>query len=461
MASLVEHISIFLTKHELNNCQLVVAYSGGLDSTVLLHACSKLKNSFQISAIHINHQISQQSDAWALHCERQCEALNIPFKTQKVDIEQYRDKGLEAAAREARYRAFEELTSVYSDDVVILLAQHQDDQAETLLLQLLRGAGTKGLSSMPAVSSHENGQPRRARPFLDVSQQSLVEYAKAENLQWIEDESNLDETLNRNYLRHQIMPLLAKRFPSVNASFSRSAELCAQEHTVVNEYMALLATELIKSDGSLILSALSQQSIATQNAFVRYWLNYHDCSMPSSAVLSEITNMQNARQDATPEVELGDKVVYRYGGCLCVYSKTSLAKKDNAADQFFDGNSLNQGLSDNLKWHDITGTKLKLRLSDTTDTGLKISRATLTTKCKLHQSRPRKSLKQWSKEWGIPAQFRSKLRVVYRNETPIAVLDEDRVFVNYDTVINSEINQQDGKVRIAAEQYSVEFSLNQ
>ncbi|MDG6778000.1 tRNA lysidine(34) synthetase TilS [Thiomicrorhabdus sp. zzn3] len=229
--------------------RIIVAYSGGLDSSVLLHRlASEVAWKAKLLAIHIDHQLQAESTQWALHCDKQCQHLNVAFKSIKVEIQPQTRTGTEALARNARYNALHH--SLENGDL-LLTAHHQRDQAETFLLNLARGSGVKGLSAMPA-SKHirlpmqVQTKPQRAlhlRPFLSVPYADLVAYAQQHQLQWIEDPSNQDTNLRRNFIRHQVLPAFKQAWPHIERHIARSAH-----------YM---------SEAELLLKRMAQQQLKT------------------------------------------------------------------------------------------------------------------------------------------------------------------------------------------------------
>jgi tRNA(Ile)-lysidine synthase len=192
--------------------RIAVGLSGGVDSVVLLHL---LKRNYAVRALHVHHGLSPNADAWAQFCRRLCRQLQVPLTIRKVKVKKS-GQGLEAAAREARYRAF-----MKDKAEVIALAHNLDDQAETVLMNLLRGAGLRGASGMPE-RAHRDGK-LLLRPLLDVSRESIVAYARQHKLEWVEDESNLDESLTRNFVRRRLGPLIATRFPGWKNALARAA----------------------------------------------------------------------------------------------------------------------------------------------------------------------------------------------------------------------------------------------
>ncbi|MGI9321112.1 MAG: tRNA lysidine(34) synthetase TilS, partial [Thiogranum sp.] len=190
-----------------------VAFSGGVDSHVLLHLLAEARRQLpgSLAAVHVNHQIQQQSGDWEIHCRSVCEELRVPFHLLRVQGKARAGESPEAAARTARYRA---LADWLPTDAVLTTAQHRDDQAETLLLQLFRGSGPRGLAAMPENSAL--GRGRLLRPFLETSRQAIVSYARAHRLRWIEDPSNTDTRYDRNLLRQRIMPELQQQWPGLS-----------------------------------------------------------------------------------------------------------------------------------------------------------------------------------------------------------------------------------------------------
>ncbi len=313
----------------------LIAYSGGVDSHVLLHLCSQLKNSpsgFEqsFSAVYIDHGLSSNAKKWGFHCQHVCFELDIPLTIIEVDARPKNGQSPEASARTARYQAFSQLLD---KNECLLTAQHLDDQAETLLLQLLRGSGAKGLSAMPRVKPFARGL--LCRPILDYRKQDIINYARQHQLQWIEDESNKEERIDRNYLRHAVLPLLEKRWPAVQENFSKSAEILAESqmlldemaHTDIQSLFFINKHGVTEYDKLLLEPILSmlqpdQESLPAHkiashcrhhdsaclnlsrlNNLLRYWINLNNLPMPSKKILEQIVgSVIQAREDAMPVV---------------------------------------------------------------------------------------------------------------------------------------------------------------
>ncbi|KUM43882.1 tRNA lysidine(34) synthetase TilS [Pseudomonas sp. EpS/L25] len=257
-------------------CHWRVGFSGGLDSTVLLHLFARLREqglAGEVQAVHVHHGLQPAADAWVEHCGRVCAALDVPLVTRHVRTDKM--ASLERAAREARYAAFAEVLPIGG---CLLLGQHRDDQLETLLQRLVRGAGVKGLAGMPETRPLARG--RLWRPLLDEPRAALLAYAEAEGLHWIEDPSNADTQLDRNYLRHEIMPRLRNRWPGVDRVMARSARHLAEAEELLGELARLDLRQAQTGQRafawvplpSLMLAPLQALSDARQRNLLRTWL---------------------------------------------------------------------------------------------------------------------------------------------------------------------------------------------
>lgn len=298
-----------------------VAYSGGLDSHVLLHTLVSLREKFPIKlrAIHIHHGLSQNADAWFDHCKEVCDTLKIEWMGRRISAKAAVGESPEETARRFRYAAFIELLST---EDILLTAHHQNDQAETVLLQLLRGAGPKGLAAMPSIK--KLGTSQQARPLLDITRQELIAYATKHQLKWIEDESNANVSYSRNFIRHQIMPLLADRWSTVSKTLSRVAENCAE----AQELLELFAQDdLVAAQGSvpntLSVSYLKQLPPARGRLVLREWLRRQNLSAPSTKKMQQILkDMLFAGENKAPHVHWGKAELRRYRDDLYVRKYT-------------------------------------------------------------------------------------------------------------------------------------------
>lgn len=311
---------------------LVAGLSGGADSVVLLDCLQQAARvlKFRLAALHVNHQLSPHAARWAGFCRRLCRARGIPFKSVKVCVR--RGDGLEAAARAARYAAFHALDCDY-----VVLAHHRDDQVETFLLQLLRGAGLKGLAAMPLLRKAEGGrrqsdgkskgtvhpstsslQPSILRPLLDATRDEILAHARKRHLQWIEDESNADIYFLRNYLRHEVLPLIARRFPSYRSTVARAARHVAEAAEVLDEVAARDGAGCL-GDGTLAVAGLRRLPASRARNLLRYFLSARGLAMPAAGRLEEVVRqMLTAKPDARVAIEMDGATLRRYAGLIHV-----------------------------------------------------------------------------------------------------------------------------------------------
>jgi tRNA(Ile)-lysidine synthase len=294
-----------------------IAYSGGLDSHVLLHLAAELRQlepRHPIKAIHVHHGLHRDADAWANHCASTCEALGIELRIMRVDAQPGPGESPEESARIARYHA---LQTQLGDKDCLLLAQHRDDQAETLLLQLFRGAGVEGMAAMPEHAELNPGT--LARPLLGFSRDQLSDYAVANGLRWIEDDSNRDETFDRNFLRQRILPQLRSRWPGIQGNLARSAAHCAEAGLHLENLADQLLMGVIHDSRTNTLDVEALQGLARheQKLTVRRWITRSGFRRPATRILERILDESlTAARDRNPVVGWKEAEVRRYRTAL-------------------------------------------------------------------------------------------------------------------------------------------------
>lgn len=274
-----------LTRHRLGASRVAVALSGGRDSVALLHALALLRADFAIdlSALHVHHGLSPNADCWADFCARRCDELGIGFRCERVSVDRASGLGMEAAARAARYAAYAAL-----DVQWIALAHHRGDQAETVLHNLLRGAGQRGLSGMAGERTiAPAGGPRLVRPLLELPRVMIDEYVRRHALEWVEDESNLDSGYTRNRLRNEVMPVLASRFPGLEAALARTAGHAAETEGLLDA-LARIDLAATAPAGRLRLAPLRELSAPRACNLLRLVLREAGEAMPDTARLAEL-----------------------------------------------------------------------------------------------------------------------------------------------------------------------------
>jgi len=284
-------IKTFLTGDVASRKQsphLLLALSGGVDSVVLLHALSQLTVplSFSLSAMHVHHGLSPHADTWLQLCEQLCNHHGIPFYSEKVQLDLQSGLGIEATAREARYHALTQVRQRLSADAIVT-AHHMQDQAETLLLQLMRGSGVKGLSAM----SHWDADRYLLRPLLTVPKAKLLQYATAQQLNWVEDESNADISYDRNFMRQKAMPVLRERYPQLDSALLRSASHLADAQILLD---TLAQQDLLQCDvreewlgQSISISHLDSLGDVRAKNLLRFWFQQRQLRMPNTDQLQD------------------------------------------------------------------------------------------------------------------------------------------------------------------------------
>ncbi|BAN35631.1 hypothetical protein SCD_n01820 [Sulfuricella denitrificans skB26] len=413
----------------------MLALSGGADSVVLLDILVQLRTSlhFPLSAIYVNHQISPNAADWAEFCARLCDGYNIPLQVVKVDLKRQPGESLEALARDARYQVFAEQQADF-----IVLAQHLDDQAETLLLQLLRGAGAKGLSAMGEIRT-QGAELRTGflRPLLDVPRRLILDYAALHKLQWVEDESNADISYDRNYLRHRVMPELEKRFPGYRVTFSRASRNLAESAQLADD-LARLDAAIAVINGNLRVDALRSLSGARARNLLRYWLAELGISMPSAGRLENLLQqLCSARDDAQIRISLGGAVIRRYRGEVYLEPSATCPTVSGARELPEGKKKLLAPLPEPvLIWShqdvlDLPRMGGRLVFEWTTGQGLSLARLTSApVTIRLRQGgerlrpnclRPTRSLKNLLQEAGIPPWQRQRLPLLFSGEKLVFV----------------------------------------
>lgn len=398
--------------------KLFVAYSGGIDSHVLLHAVKLLQVqglAIEVQAVHVNHHLSAQADAWAQHCQQICADLHVPLIQLNVQLEKNSDESLEAQARDARYAAFVNALPAGS---VILTAHHQDDQAETLLLQLLRGAGPKGLQAMPVSRQHEH--LTLLRPFLGVTKKALLAFAQEHHLHWVEDDSNNDVNLQRNLLRKEVMPQLQKHWPKAKATIARSAEYFVQAHQCTQDLAALDYKHCHDKQNTLVIGALLKLPHYRQKQVVRYWLLQQGFNLPSAVKLEQIfTEVIAAKEDAMPCVHWQGVEVRRYRDRL--YANKPLSAFDATQALTWDWRQpltlpvamgtlvATQKQGQGISLNEIAGL-LEVRFRQGGE------------KCYLPGRLGGHSLKNLFQEWGVPTWQRDRTPLLYYKNQLVAVV---------------------------------------
>lgn len=387
--------------------RIVVGYSGGLDSTVLLHLLASVptlkKNTV---AIHVNHGLSPSSQQWIEHAQIFCQKIDVPLKCKTVSIDPMPGESLEEQARIARYGIFK--NEVDKKDCLVL-AHHQLDQAETVLLQLLRGSGIDGLRGMPLVGkkNHYN----LIRPLLSFEKSDLEAYAKTHDLTWIEDESNQNNRFSRNYLRNEIMPALSAHFSKATQRICHTARHCSEASEILNELASPHYERCIDVNQCLLISPLNALTPPYQKLVIRKWFQLHGNRMPSSRQLSTLIKaVVNAREDKTPAMSFDGNRIKRFDGKLYFVSEKHDTPHEHNEIEWLDLAKPLE-LPDALGYLSISKKNGNLHLP-------KNPKVTVTFRKggeKIYLNNCHQKLKKLFQSWSVPPWLRSQIPLIYIN----------------------------------------------
>ena len=392
---------------------LWVAFSGGIDSHVLLHSLAQLRSQLRgadLSAIHVNHGLMPQAKQWAEHCRQVATALSVDCHIVNVDARAHVGESPEAKARQVRYQAF---YSMMQKNDALLTAHHQDDQAETLMLQLLRGSGPRGLAAMPECSV----KPGKTilRPLLSLSQADIESYAKQHQLQWIDDSSNEDCGYDRNYLRHQVIPLIKQRWPSMAKTISRSAQLCADAAHSLDE-QAEADLDKVAVEQGLSVFALNKLSMHRLNNVLRHWIRQTGLPIPNQSVLQQVVSLLQASNDAKPLVHWKGAELRRYRDTVYIMAPLSTLPNSNPYPWQWDQELQIQGLG-TLRAVADRGRGVRQDCGGYLTVGFRRGGE------RYRQGNHHHSLKKLFQEKGILPWLRDRIPLIYLEEELVAVGD--------------------------------------
>jgi tRNA(Ile)-lysidine synthase len=391
-----------------------VALSGGLDSTVLLHAMAALarRNRFALRALHVDHGLQAQAAGWADACRAACAAAGVPFSVLALALEPPAGASLEAAAREARYAA---LAAELAPGERLLTAQHRDDQLETVLIQLLRGAGVAGLAAMPARA--RLGAGWQLRPLLDVGRAELAVYASEQGLSWCEDPMNADLHFDRGWLRARVLPAIRERWPAAAATVGRSALHLSQAMRLLADLAAADSAGVL-DDGRLSLAGLARLPHDRQANLLRWWLREEGLRPPPAAMLeTALRDFLAARPDGAPLLRWPGGEVRRYRGRLYALASLPPARPPAAP-----GEQLRFELGSGLgTFALVAGRQGGLAHERLADCSIRFRAGGES--LRPHPGRPRKRLKDLCQEAGVVPWMRPRLPLVFVRSRLAAVGD--------------------------------------
>ena len=401
----------------LNAPQILVGLSGGMDSMLLLKLLAERIDPELICAVHINHGLSPNADLWQATASEFCAALGVDFYSRSVQVKST-GLGIEAAARQQRYKVFEDLLKPGG---LLFLAHHADDQAETLLYRLFRGSGPKGLAAMANYRSIGSGV--LIRPLLTFNKSQLNDCATELGLHWIEDESNQDNSFDRNYLRNKVLPEVGHRWPDYSQSLQRTAQLCAESEQLVEdlakEDLLHLDVRQERAGWSINISSLSLLSPPRQRNILRHWPGLNEMPMPGSKIINQIMDtVIAARDDATPKVVWQSMQWARFQGRLYLL----LLQAESCPQQ----QSTEWDLRSTLKLADNS----ILLCEEVIGHGLRLDVGPVEVRCRQGGERCRpegrahsSSLKKLLQEYALPPWWRDRIPLLYVQDQLVAVGD--------------------------------------
>ncbi|SEK82270.1 tRNA(Ile)-lysidine synthase [Colwellia chukchiensis] len=413
--------------------RLIIAYSGGVDSQVLLAALAKLKAQGHLTnallVYHVHHGLSPHADAWQRFAKQQSQHYGIPFATANLSLHKQPQQSLEAIARDGRYQL---LIQASAEPAIIVTGHHLNDQAETFLLSLKRGAGLKGLSAMPA--DLPLAQHVLARPLLTISRAEIVAYAQQHQLDWVEDESNTDEHYDRNFLRQQVLPILAQRWPSINKTMARSAQHCYEAQQLLDELAEQDLQLCQRSHEQLSIEKLVQLSERRLKNLIRYFLAQHKHLMPSEQQLAQICLQLHAAPDKSPVVQLANACIRRFKQTLYltdIYHDVARWQQNINLQRLSAKAVVEVLLPDQLGELYFTSTAMKTQTSHSWQEQVKAPKVEQTVKiCFAHDNptclpayrQHSRSLKKVLQELAIPPWQRKRLPLLFYDNQLVAVI---------------------------------------
>ncbi|WP_045405591.1 tRNA lysidine(34) synthetase TilS [Vibrio jasicida] len=331
MESLYSNFAQVLDRYHQPNTKIVLAFSGGVDSRLLLELLSRYQQAHSVDnqsagsksvrchAVYVHHGLSVNADDWAQKCKQWAQQAGLSCSVEHVNLDINSGESIELLAREARYQALAKHIAVGD---LLLTGQHADDQVETFLLALKRGSGPKGLSSMAESMPFASGT--LIRPLLTIKREQIEAAAREQKLDWVEDESNQDIRYDRNFLRHRIVPELSERWPSIHQAVQRSATLCAQQETLLDELLEAAFNQAMQPDLSLSIDVLTAHSELARARLIRMWLAKLNANMLSQVQLNLIWDeVARAQQDANPKLKIKQGEVRRFQHRLYWVTETS------------------------------------------------------------------------------------------------------------------------------------------
>ena len=395
--------------------EILVAYSGGIDSTALLYLANKFskKHNKNIKAIHVNHNINIKSKNWENHCQDFCNSLNIPLIIKSINIEIKPGQSLEERAREERYKA---INSSSSQHTLLMTGHHIDDQVETFFYNLLRGSGTKGLSAMPILK--ENLKGFHMRPILSFNKTALIDLVKQMNFDYINDDSNENMNFSRNYIREKILPVIKKKWPNYNKTVDRAILNLTNAQKLCSD-LALIDLKKYKIQNKDNIISINVRDLDDNRFYnvIRYWIEKNNFKMPSRQQIDSIKkNVFHAGIDKNPIFSCSSFEIRRHKEHLEIMSPLKKHDPNVIYKWKKSENLVISGLEINLSWQNLE-EKLGYKVED--DVEVKFRKEGENIKIN-----DRKSLKDYMREQNIPPWKRDRVMLIYIKDELKVVWDK-------------------------------------
>ncbi len=427
---LFERVAAVLGRHVRRGDRLVAGLSGGIDSVVmldlLLRASKKMR--FELAALHVNHQINPAAAKWARFCRAVCRELAVPLTVVKVQVR--REASLEGAARKARYAAFAQLPADF-----VALAHNIDDQAETLLLQLFRGAGVKGVSAMPVLRVGDRGfklrdesegssklkqspslNPVVLRPLLDVSRAEIEVYAASRQLKWVDDDSNADTVFDRNFVRHRLLPVIAERYPAYRKTLARASRNFAEAADLLDE---LAHIDVDSASPRLKIAAVRALSPARAKNALRFFLAGHGVTMPNEARLTECVRQVQVARATRLVIDHGEVQLRGFNGELQLVSKAAQTELNLCCPWRGEARLQVTELCATLVMQKSLGAGISLEKLRSAPVTVRLRQGGVY--MRVDARRPRRSLKNLLQEARLPPWLRNRLPLLFCGESIVYV----------------------------------------
>jgi tRNA(Ile)-lysidine synthase len=396
---------------------LAVGLSGGVDSVTLLAILTDLApdSRFSLRAVHVNHGISRNAASWAEFCAGLCRSLGIPLQIYPVDVSEFLALGLEGAARRARFSAFARVEADF-----LVLGQHRDDQAETLMLRLLRGSGPQGLASMSPVKTLPGMRAKLLRPLLEASRTEIEDFARGRGLRWIEDESNADIRRRRNFLRHEVFPLIETQFPAARETLARCAEHMGEARELLEELGRSDYDRCSGGEGTVEVGALLQLGSARAKNLLRFWCEIRGVLPPAAAQIAEfLRQLRASGADARPSLAVSAWRFLRHRGRLHLAPTGEALPPEFQQDWNGENALLLPALGGVLTFRPEDGRGLSLAKLRFAAVSVRLRQGG--ERLRLDPRRPRRTLKNLFRERGVPTWLRERTPLLFCGEELVSV----------------------------------------